>query len=51
LFDLEDFEISATQCPRHYFPAGNGDVLDIVVHRNIKQENSVALTPQANYTD
>jgi hypothetical protein len=24
------------QCPAHYSPAGNGDVLDIVIHQNIK---------------
>jgi hypothetical protein len=36
LFDLNEFEISAPQCPTHYFPAGNGDVLDIVVHQNIR---------------
>jgi hypothetical protein len=35
LFDLDDFEISTPQCPAHYSPAGNGDVMDIVVHRNI----------------
>jgi hypothetical protein len=31
LFDLSEFEISAPQYPTHYSPAGNGDVLDIVV--------------------
>jgi hypothetical protein len=36
LFYLDDFEIPAPQCPTHYSPAGNGDVLDIVVLRNIK---------------
>jgi hypothetical protein len=30
------FEISASQCPTHYAPAGKGDVLDIVVHRNVR---------------
>jgi hypothetical protein len=34
-FDLSEFEISAPQCPTHYSPARNGDVLDIVVHQNI----------------
>jgi hypothetical protein len=29
LFDLNEFEISAPQCPIHYSPAGNGDMLDI----------------------
>jgi hypothetical protein len=36
LFDLKEFKISAPQCPTHYFPAGNVDVLDIVVHQNIR---------------
>jgi hypothetical protein len=36
LFDLSKFEISAPQCPTHYSPAGHGDVLDIVVHQNIR---------------
>jgi hypothetical protein len=36
LFDLNEFEISAPQCPTHYSPAGNGDVLDIVVHQSIR---------------
>jgi hypothetical protein len=35
LFDVNHFEISAPQCPTHYSPAGNGDVLDIVVYQNI----------------
>ena len=35
LFD-NDFEISAPQSPTHYSPAGNGDVLDIVVHQNVR---------------
>jgi hypothetical protein len=35
LFCLREFEISAPQCPSptHNSPAGNGDVLDIVVHK------------------
>jgi endonuclease/exonuclease/phosphatase family metal-dependent hydrolase len=36
LFDVNEFEISAPQCPTHYSNAGNGDVLDIVVHQNIR---------------
>jgi hypothetical protein len=36
LFYASQFEISAPQCPTHYSPAGNGDVLDIVVHQNIQ---------------
>jgi hypothetical protein len=40
LFDMSDFEISAPQFPTHYSPAGNGDVLDIVVHQNIRMMNN-----------
>jgi hypothetical protein len=36
LFDTSEFEISAPQCPTHHFTVGNGDVLDIVVHKNIR---------------
>jgi exonuclease III len=36
LFDSSEFEITAPQCPTHYSPAGNGDVLDIVVHQNAR---------------
>jgi hypothetical protein len=36
LFNTHEFEISAPQCPSHYSPAGNGDVLDIVVHQNVR---------------
>jgi hypothetical protein len=33
---MNEFEISAPQCPTHYSHVGNGDVLDIVVHKNIR---------------
>jgi hypothetical protein len=36
LFDSSEFEISLPQCPTHYSPAGNWDVLDIVVRQNIR---------------
>jgi hypothetical protein len=36
LQDNNDFQISAPQCPTHCTPQGNGDVLDIVVHRNVR---------------
>jgi hypothetical protein len=36
LFDRNDFEILAPQCPTHYSHVGNSDVLDIVVHKNIR---------------
>jgi hypothetical protein len=36
LFDKNESEISGPQCPTHYFPAGNGDMFDNVVHQNIR---------------
>ncbi|PNF13588.1 hypothetical protein B7P43_G18165 [Cryptotermes secundus] len=36
LFDISNYELSAPQCPTYYSLAGNGDVLDIVVHKNIR---------------
>jgi hypothetical protein len=41
LFDTHDFEISASQSPTHYSPMGNEDVLDIVVHKNIRLSNVI----------
>jgi endonuclease/exonuclease/phosphatase (EEP) superfamily protein YafD len=41
LFDRSDFEISAPQCPTHNSHEGNGDVLDIVVHKNIRLSHVV----------
>jgi hypothetical protein len=35
LLNINEFEISAPQCSTHYCPAGDGDVLDIVVQRNV----------------
>jgi hypothetical protein len=32
----KELEISAPQYPTHYSPAGKGDILDIVVHQNIR---------------
>jgi hypothetical protein len=36
LFNKNEFKISAPQCPTHYSPAENGDILDIVIHQNIR---------------
>jgi hypothetical protein len=36
LFYVNKFEISAPQCPNNYSPSGNGDLLDTVVHQNIR---------------
>jgi hypothetical protein len=41
LFDASEFETSAPQCPTQYSPVGNGDVLDIVVHKNIRHSNVI----------
>jgi hypothetical protein len=41
LFDASDFQISAPQCPTHYSPVENGDVLDSMVHKNIRLSNFV----------
>jgi hypothetical protein len=35
LLHINEFEISAPLCPTHYCPAENGDVLDIVVRKNV----------------
>jgi hypothetical protein len=34
LIGMNEFEISAPQCPTHYSPAGNCDLLDILIHWN-----------------
>jgi hypothetical protein len=39
--DLDDFEISAPQWPKHHSFAGTGDVLDIVVHKNARLSNVI----------
>jgi hypothetical protein len=36
LLHVNEFEISTPQCPTHYCPMGNGDVLDIVVHKYVR---------------
>jgi hypothetical protein len=33
---INEPEIAAPQCPTHCSPAGNGDVIDIVVHKNVR---------------
>jgi hypothetical protein len=42
LFEMHEFEISAPHCPAHYSAARNGDVPDIVVHKNIRLSDSTA---------
>jgi hypothetical protein len=41
LSDTYNFEISAPQCPTHYSLVGNGDVLEIVIHKNIRPSNVI----------
>jgi hypothetical protein len=41
LFDINQFKISAPQCPTDYSTAGNGDVLDIVVHQNTRMSDVI----------
>jgi hypothetical protein len=36
LMDINDFEISASQCPTHYCRTINGDVLNVVVQKNVR---------------
>jgi hypothetical protein len=36
LLYINEFEISAPECPTHYCPAGNGDMLNIFVHKNVQ---------------
>jgi hypothetical protein len=38
---MNEFEISAPQCSTHYSAAGNGDVLDIVMHKNIRLSKAI----------
>jgi hypothetical protein len=35
LLHINEFDISAPQCPTDYCPARNGGVLDIVAHKNV----------------
>jgi hypothetical protein len=35
LLHTNEFEISAPQCPTLYSPTRNGNVLDIIVHKNV----------------
>jgi hypothetical protein len=41
LFDVNLFEISGSRCPTHYSPAGNGDLLSIVVRQNIRMSGGM----------
>jgi hypothetical protein len=38
---MSDFEIAAPQCPNHYSPQGNGDMLDIVAHNSIRMSDVI----------
>jgi hypothetical protein len=41
LFDASDFEIATPQCPTHYSPMGNGEVLAIVMDKIIRLSNVI----------
>jgi hypothetical protein len=50
LFDTSDFDISVPQCPTHYSPVGNGDILDIFhILDHIRTKN--VLAPLEKITD
>jgi hypothetical protein len=44
-----NFEISAPQCSTHYIPDGRGDVLDIVVHQNVRLSEDVVTNILVSY--
>jgi hypothetical protein len=46
---INEFEISALQYPTHYSPVGNGDVLDIVVHKHVQKSSSLTFWTQISY--
>jgi hypothetical protein len=41
LLHINEFEISASQYPTHYSTAGNDDMLDIIVHKNVRLSENV----------
>jgi hypothetical protein len=41
LFHVNQFEISAPECPTHYSPSGNGDMLDILAHQNSRMSDVI----------
>jgi hypothetical protein len=41
LFGVHQFEISVPQQPTHYSPVGYGDMLDIVVRKNVKMSHVI----------
>jgi hypothetical protein len=50
LFDNSEFETSSPQSPTHYSPAENADVLDIVVHQNVRpSETTVSDTLDSDH--
>jgi hypothetical protein len=42
LLHIKKFVISAPQYVTHYSAAGNGDVLDIFVHKNVRLSGAIA---------
>jgi hypothetical protein len=41
LLHINEFEISASQCPTHYSSTGNGGMPDIVVHKNVQMSEVI----------
>jgi hypothetical protein len=42
LFDNNDFQLLALQYPTQYTQQGNGDVLDVVLHKNVRLSDVIA---------
>jgi hypothetical protein len=40
---INEIEIWAPQCSTHYSPAGNGDVLDIIMHTNVQLSEVIVI--------
>jgi hypothetical protein len=41
LLHINECQISAPKCPTYYSPARNGDVLDIVLHKNARLSEGI----------
>jgi hypothetical protein len=41
LLHINEFEISASQSPTHYNVAGNGGMLHIIVHKNVRLSGGI----------
>jgi hypothetical protein len=50
LFADSNFEISTPQCSMHYRPDGRGDVINTVVHHNVRLSEVMSLTSWTRIT-